>query len=102
MRDNRVVAAGCFLPLSRSAQVGRSLGTRHRAALGLAEETDAVVIAVSEESGRISLAVDGQMEAPLDRETLRRRLDGLYALGASAPPRRAVGWAPALLGRLRR
>jgi diadenylate cyclase len=58
IREDRIVAAGCFLPLSRNAQIGR---TRHpaRAALGLAEESDAVVLAVSEETGRMSLAVDG-------------------------------------------
>jgi hypothetical protein len=80
IRDNRVAAAGCFLPLSRNTQLGRTLGTRHRAAVGLSEETDAVVLIVSEESGRISLAVAGHMESPLDREALRQRLDELFAL----------------------
>ena len=51
IRGNRVAAAGCFLPLSRNTQLGRAMGTRHRAALGLAEETDAVVLVVSEETG---------------------------------------------------
>ena len=82
----RVVAAGCFLPLSRNPELGRKLGTRHRAALGLSEETDAVVLVVSEESGRISLAVAGQMESPLDRGVLRRRLTDLWA-GGAAPAR---------------
>src|SRR6202007_820640 len=67
IRGNRVAAAGCFLPLSRNTPLGRNMGTRHRAGLGLAEETDAVVLIVSEETGRISLAVDGQMESPLDQ-----------------------------------
>jgi len=80
------VAAGCFLPLSRNPELGRKLGTRHRAALGLSEETDAVVLVVSEESGRISLAVAGQMESPLDRGVLRRRLTDLWA-GGAAPAR---------------
>ena len=53
----RVVAAGCFLPLSRNMQIGRALGTRHRAALGIAEDTDAIALVVSEETGRLSLAV---------------------------------------------
>src|SRR6266545_313584 len=74
IRGDRVAAAGCFLPLSRNTQLGRAMGTRHRAALGLAEETDAVVIVVSEESGRISIAVGGRMESALDRDSLRRRL----------------------------
>lgn len=82
----RVVAAGCFLPLSRNPELGRKLGTRHRAALGLSEETDAVVLVVSEESGRISLAVGGRMESPLDRGVLRRRLTDLWA-GGPAPAR---------------
>ena len=94
IRDNRVAAAGCFLPLSRSTQLGRSLGTRHRAAVGLSEETDAVVLVVSEESGRISLAVEGHMESPLDRDALRQRLAELFALGVAPAPRRA-GWLPA-------
>jgi diadenylate cyclase len=94
IRDNRVAAAGCFLPLSRNTQLGRSLGTRHRAAVGLSEETDAVVLVVSEESGRISLAVGGHMESPLDRDALRLRLAELFALGASPAPRRAA-WLPA-------
>jgi diadenylate cyclase len=91
IRDTRVAAAGCFLPLSRNTQLGRTLGTRHRAAVGLSEETDAVVLVVSEESGRISLAVAGHMESPLDRDALRQRLDELFALAAPPEPRRA-GW----------
>ena len=78
IRGDRVAAAGCFLPLSRNTQLGRNMGTRHRAGLGLAEETDAVVLIVSEESGHTSLAVDRQMESPLDQESLRRRLGDLF------------------------
>lgn len=77
IQGNRVVAAGCFLPLSRNTQIGRTLGTRHRAALGIAEETDAVVVVVSEETGRISIAVDGRLESVPDAETLRARLNEL-------------------------
>src|SRR5262249_32983967 len=66
IQGGRISVAGCFLPLSRTLSLGRTLGTRHRAALGLAEETDAVVIVVSEESGAISLAVNGAMESGLD------------------------------------
>ena len=95
IRGDRVAAAGCFLPLSRNTQLGRTMGTRHRAALGLAEETDAVVLVVSEETGRISLAVEGQMESPLDRETLRRRLGELFSLNATPVQRRLAWWAPA-------
>src|SRR5215813_7656103 len=95
VRGNRVAAAGCFLPLSRNTQLGRNMGTRHRAGLGLAEETDAVVLIVSEETGRISLAVDGQMESPLDQEALRRRLGELFSLEEAPMPRRAAWWEPA-------
>jgi len=95
IRGDRIAAAGCFLPLSRNTQLGRAMGTRHRAALGLAEETDAVVLVVSEESGRISLAVHGTMETPIDREALRRRLSELFS-GGEAPAKGRIGWwAPA-------
>jgi diadenylate cyclase len=77
------------LPLSRNLQVGRALGTRHRAALGISEETDAVAVVVSEESGRISLAVDAQIERPPDPETLRRRLQQLVGAVAEPTERRA-------------
>lgn len=95
IRGDRVAAAGCFLPLSRNTQLGRAMGTRHRAALGLAEETDAVVLVVSEETGRISLAVEGQMESPLDRESLRRRLGELFSLDERPAQRRLAWWVPA-------
>ena len=96
IRGNRVAAAGCFLPLSRNTQLARAMGTRHRAALGLAEETDAVVLVVSEETGRISLAVGGNMESPLDRDVLRRRLVELFSLGAEpAAEGRVHRWVPA-------
>src|SRR5437899_5437437 len=96
IRGDRVAAAGCFLPLSRNTQLARAMGTRHRAALGLAEETDAVVLVVSEETGRISLAVGGNMESPLDRDVLRRRLVELFSLGAEpAAEGRVHRWVPA-------
>lgn len=95
IRHNRVAAAGCFLPLSRNTQLGRTMGTRHRAALGITEETDAVVLVVSEESGRISLAVGGHMESPLDREALRGRLGELFELADAPAPRRTGWWIPA-------
>jgi diadenylate cyclase len=81
IQGNRVVAAGCFLPLSRNLPVGRALGTRHRAALGITEDTDAVTIVVSEETGRIALALEGDLETPADPGALRRRLGEL--LGAA-------------------
>jgi diadenylate cyclase len=95
VRGDRVAAAGCFLPLSRNTDLARAMGTRHRAALGLAEETDAVVLVVSEETGRISLAVEGQMESPLDRESLRRRIGELFSLDEAPAQRRMAWWVPA-------
>jgi len=74
IKGNRVVAAGCFLPLSLSSEVSRTLGTRHRAALGLSEETDAIVIIVSEETGNISVAVEGRLLRDMDMASLRRFL----------------------------
>jgi diadenylate cyclase len=76
IRGDEIVAAGAILPLTQSSVVDRSLGTRHRAALGLSEETDAVVIVVSEETSRISLAQSGRLERGVDPERLRRVLQG--------------------------
>lgn len=77
IQGGRLTVAGCFLPLSRNLQLARTLGTRHRAALGLAEETDAVVVVVSEETGQIAIAVDARIERGLDQATLARRLGEL-------------------------
>jgi diadenylate cyclase len=79
VQGSRAVAAGCFLPLSRNVHIGRALGTRHRAALGISEETDAVALSVSEETGRISIAIEGQIEPANDGEGLRARLNDLLA-----------------------
>ncbi|HXJ81306.1 MAG TPA: diadenylate cyclase CdaA [Candidatus Methylomirabilis sp.] len=95
IRGNRAVAAGGFLPLSRNAQLGRAMGTRHRAALGVAEETDAAVVVVSEETGRISLAVGGHMESPPDRESLGRRLAELFSRVEVPAEQRVNWWVPA-------
>ncbi len=74
IRGNKVIAAACILPLSDSQKVGRMVHTRHKAALGLTEETDAVVVVVSEETGTISLSQDGKLYRGLNEETLRERL----------------------------
>lgn len=73
VRGNRIAAAGCILPLTES-EVSRALGTRHRAALGLSEESDAVTIVVSEETGQISLGVDGKLKQGLTPDALRKEL----------------------------
>ncbi len=74
IQQGRVAAAGCQFPLAESEDVDASLGSRHRAALGLAQETDAVVIVISEETGRISIAADGQLHIGLDTDNLRELL----------------------------
>ena len=70
VRDGRIEAAGCFLPLSNNLEISKDLGTRHRSALGMSENSDAIVIVVSEETGIISLAKNGVMIRRLDRQNL--------------------------------
>lgn len=82
--DGKLVAAGCFLPLSEQQDIRRSFGTRHRAALGLAEESDAVILVVSEESGAISLAYDGNLFYNLGINEARRQLTELLGLQSIA------------------
>ncbi len=82
VQGSRAAAAGCVLPLS-AAPASQELGTRHRAALGLAEEVDAAVVVVSEERGEISVALDGTLHRGLDEKRLRALLHGLFV-----PPRR--------------
>ena len=74
IRDGRIAAAGCVLPLSESSRLSLDLGTRHRAALGMSEVSDAVVVVVSEETGAISVAVDGMLKRHLAPQTLERLL----------------------------
>lgn len=77
VREDRIVAAGCFLPLSEQPDIRRSFGTRHRAALGLAEETDAVILVVSEENGAVSLAYDANLLYDLALNEVGQRLRAL-------------------------
>lgn len=77
IRAGRIVAAGCLLPLTGQGDINRDLGTRHRAAIGLSENSDAVVVVVSEETGVISLAVDGKLTRGYSAETLRSKLSSL-------------------------
>ena len=74
VRDGRIAAAGCVLPLSESSRLSLDLGTRHRAAVGMSEVSDAVVVVVSEETGAISVAVDGMLKRHLAPKTLERLL----------------------------
>ncbi|MBI4604284.1 MAG: TIGR00159 family protein [Planctomycetes bacterium] len=79
IQKDRIAAAGCLFPLSESPNLGVALGTRHRAALGITEESDAVVIAVSEETGIVSFVHRGKMERPLGQDRLRTLLLKHYA-----------------------
>ncbi len=96
VRDDRVVAAGCFLPLSRNSHLARQLGTRHRAALGVTEETDAVGVVVSEETGKLSLTVDGGIETLAGSDALRRRLLTLLGARTDGVPVFWRGWLRAM------
>jgi len=83
IRGGRITAAGCEFPLPRQSILEAKYGTRHRAAVGLSEETDAVIVVVSEETGNISVAVEGRLETPFTPEELRSRLTDLLR-GAEA------------------
>src|SRR5215510_6707100 len=90
IQNGRIAAAACFLPLTVKPRLSKELGTRHRAAIGVTEETDAVAIIVSEESGAISFAHDGEMERYLDPETLRQRVRDVFERKNAAPAHRAI------------
>jgi len=77
LQEGRIAAAACFLPLTVNPRLSRELGTRHRAAIGLTEENDAAAIVVSEESGKISVALNGEIERGLSPDDLRTRLRSL-------------------------
>ncbi|MBI2870432.1 MAG: TIGR00159 family protein [Candidatus Omnitrophica bacterium] len=78
IQEERVAACGCLFPLTQSESVLSTLGTRHRAALGLAEETDAICVVVSEETGTLSVAVDGRLMRDLDPAKVRELLNQFY------------------------
>ncbi len=88
VQRDRIAAAACFLPLSMNPVLSTQLGTRHRAAIGITEETDAVAVVISEETGTVSLAVAGNIERELTIERLRERLSTLlrrYAPSSALP-----------------
>ena len=78
IRDDRVMAAACILPLAEASGVMRGLGTRHRAAVGISENTDAAVIVVSEQTGIVSMAMDGMLKRPYSVDEMRKFLNGFY------------------------
>ena len=75
IRNSRICAAGCFLPLSTKEDIDKDLGTRHRAAIGLTEISDALVIVVSEETGTVSLSKDGNLERNFNYNSLKQALN---------------------------
>jgi hypothetical protein len=95
IREGRVHQAGEFLPLSASTKLDKSLGTRHRAAIGVSEESDAAVVVISEERGTVSLCFNGNVVRDLDGPSLRTALLGLL----TKQPRRRISRAPTESGR---
>lgn len=85
IRGDRVVAAACLFPLTENIEISKSTGTRHRAALGLTEETDAVTLAVSEETGRVAICKDGRIERGVPRKELEERLQKRLGKAAGEP-----------------
>jgi len=83
IKDDSIIAAGCLFPLTQNPHVSKLMGTRHRAAIGLSEETDAVCIVVSEETGGISIAADGKLTKDLNRDALQKVLENLFKPKAS-------------------
>lgn len=96
IRDGRVYAAGCILPLTASDSVSAELGTRHRAALGMSENSDAVVVVVSEETGQISIAMGGRLTRNYNRVSLGETLEKTL-IGA---PEKSSSGGKRILGRL--
>ena len=80
IRGNRIVAATCYLPLSDNMRLSKELGTRHRAAIGMSEVSDALIIAVSEETGRISLAHDSEIKRNIDPKQLTQSIRKMMRL----------------------
>ena len=100
VKDGRIVSAGCFLPLSEQNDIRKSFGTRHRAAIGVSEETDAVVLVVSEESGALSLTYDSSLYYDLDSEEVVRQLEKLLDIRSSFSAEEQVELVEALKNEL--
>lgn len=101
INGGRIAAAGCFLPLSKDPNIDRRYGTRHRAAIGLSEDTDAVVVLVSEEAGECHLVKNGRITMNLSEEELRQSLAALLDLANPSQnlPARVRGWLQIARGR---
>ena len=88
IREGRIIAAGCMLPLSNNPNISRDLGMRHRAAIGMSEHSDAVVAVVSEETGAISIAIDGMLKRHLTAETFEKILRNELTLPEEEQPKK--------------
>ena len=82
IRGKRILAAGCFLPLTSNPRISKMLGTRHRAAIGLSEESDAAIVVVSEETGNTSLVKNGEIKRGLNTNDLRDALQTIFGIAA--------------------
>lgn len=91
IRGDRITSATCYLPLSDNRNLGKELGTRHRAGVGISEETDTLTIIVSEETGKISVAHEGKIERGLDAERLREHLARIQEKG-SGETKKTIRW----------
>lgn len=92
IRDGRIVSAGCVLPLSNNLDMGKNMGTRHRAALGMSENSDAFIVVVSEETGIISLAKNGVLIRRLDRQSLFNLLAEEFILPEETQEKKRSFW----------
>ena len=90
IRDDRILAAGCIFPLTQNPDLSRSLGTRHRAGAGITEETDAIAIVISEETGAVSLAHRGRLIRGVKRKRLERHLTNYLVRKRTAPQRKGL------------
>jgi diadenylate cyclase len=88
VQGDRIAAAACFLPLTVNPKLSKDLGTRHRAAIGLTEENDAVAVVISEETGNISVVIEGEIERNIDAPALRAKLRAAILQGRQASDRR--------------
>lgn len=92
IRDGQIMAAGCFLPLSQNASLSKELGTRHRAAVGVSENSDAVVVVVSEETGHISIALNGSLTRNVTIDNLKRALHKTLMPEEKEPARKRLAF----------
>ena len=92
IKNTKIVAAACYLPLSESPFISKGLGTRHRAAVGISEVTDALTIVVSEETGLIACAKNGELHRELNEDSLKELLEENLSLSLKAPEKKARRW----------